>query len=324
MSDSVVLGGVLQRSAEAGSKLPQWAPEFLFQADPIIWVQQFFGLGHPLPFRLIDLFASTWGVLFAIGLALWLWERQDAYALGAIVLIEAVINFGLNQFLSVPRPSDPSIVKYEHIGLGSFPSGHAFTITVLWGLLWVRDRVPFWLSALLIVGVGVGRLYLGVHYLADVVAGVILGILLVWLFHAIWPPIRGWLAQRSYGFFVGAGGLGVAAVAAGLFLLSGKSFFMWNAAGMAAGGIIALLIEYRLVHYRPIPSGAIRAAARIVIGLLGIVPLLAAERLTGEQPYQLGAVLVLAGTLWTLLAVPALFTWWGWSRQDVHLRDSQA
>ena len=317
----MLLGSALQSTAKGGSEMPQWAPEFLFQAEPIIWLQQFFGLGHPIPFRLADLFASTWGVLFAVALALWLWGRGDAYALGAIVFIEALINFGLNQFLSVPRPDDHRIVKYEQIALGSFPSGHAFTITVLWGLLWVRDRVPFWLAALLVMGVGVGRLYLGVHYVADVVAGVILGILLIWLFQAIWPPIRGWFAQRSYGFFVGAGLLGVAAVAAGLFLLSSKSFFMWNAAGAAAGGIIALLIEYKLVHYRPIPSGTIRAAARIVTGLLGIVPLLAADRLTGEQPYALGATIILIGTIWALLVVPALFRWWGWSQQDIQLRD---
>ena len=321
MSHPVLLGSALQRTAEGGSEMPQWAPEFLFQAEPIIWVQQFFGPRHPLPFRLVDLFASTWGVLFVVGLALWLWGRGDAYAIAAIVFTEALINFGLNQFLSVPRPNDPGIVKYEQIALGSFPSGHAFTVTVLWGLLWVRDRVPFWLAVLLIAGVGAGRLYLGVHYLADVLAGVLLGILLIWLFQAIWPPIRGWLAERSYRFFVGAGVLALAAVAAGLFLRSSKNFFMWNAAGLAAGGIVALLIEYRFVHYRPLAPGAIRAASRIVIGLLGIVPLLAAERLTGEKTFQLGAVLLAVGTLWALLVVPALFAWWGWSQGRVYATD---
>lgn len=300
--------------------MPQWAPEFLFQTEPIIWVQQFFGLGHPLPFRLIDLFASTWGVLFVVGLALWLWGRGDAYALAAIVFVEALINFGLNQFLSVPRPSDPDVMKYEHIGLGSFPSGHAFTITVLWGLLWARSRVPLWLSALIIVGVGVGRLYLGVHYLADVLAGILLGVLLIWLFQTIWSPVREWLASQSYAFFAAAGVLGSAGILAGVFLLFGNNSFVWNSAGLAVGSIIALLIEYRLVRYQPVPADAIRAAACIAVGLLGVAPLLAAERLTGENTLQLGAALLLAGALWALLAVPALFTWWGWSRREMQPR----
>jgi membrane-associated phospholipid phosphatase len=292
----------------------QWLQDVLFQVEPIVWVQQFFGLGHPLPFRLVDLLASTWGVLFAIALSLWVWGREDAYALSAIVIVEALINLGLNQLLHVPRPSAPEIVKYEHIGLGSFPSGHVFTVTVLWGLLWARNRVPFWLAALLILAVAVGRLYLGVHYLADVLAGVVLGALLVWAFRALWPPVHGWLTERSYAFFVGAGLLGVAALGAGLFLLGSRSHFMYNAAAIFAGGVIALLVEYGAVRFRPTGPDRARAFSKLVIGLLGIVPLLGLDRLTGENSLWIGAALAFLGALWALLAAPAIFQWWGWGK----------
>jgi membrane-associated phospholipid phosphatase len=289
---------------------------FLFEPGPVVWVQRFFGLGHPVPFRLIDLLASTWGVIFAVALGLWIWGREDAYALAALVLLEALVNLGLNQLLSVPRPSAPEIVKYEQIGLGSFPSGHVFTATALWGLLWARGRVPFWLVALLVLGVSVGRLYLGVHYLADVVAGVILGILLIWAFQALWPPVRNWLAARSYGFFVGVGLLGTVAVGVGLFLLGKQNPFMYNAAAIAAGGIVALLIEYRAVRFTPARPDWARTFSKIAFGLVGMIPLLAADRMTGESSLWLGAALAFLGALWALLAVPAVFQGWGWGAPE--------
>ncbi|HEV2148040.1 MAG TPA: phosphatase PAP2 family protein [Longimicrobiaceae bacterium] len=296
--------------------MPAWASDFLFRTEPIVWVQQFFGYGHPLPFRLVDLLATNWGVVLVAGLALWLWGREDVYALAGVVLAEAVVNVLLNLVIDVPRPSGPEIVKYEHVNLGSFPSGHVFTATVLWGLLWARGRVPLWLSALVVAAVGVGRMYLGVHYLTDVVGGALLGTLLIWLFRRAWPAARAWLGERSQGFFLAAGALGIAATVAGLLLVFERSPFLWNSAGVAVGGTVALLAEHRLVGYEPAWRGAAGAAARVAVGLLGLVPLLVVEKRTGEEALALGAVLLALGALWALLAVPALFRWWGWSRGE--------
>lgn len=302
--------------AQTSTSNPSWAPDFLFQAEPIVQVQQFLGPGYALPSRMVDLMASTWGVLFAVGLALWVWGRGDAYALAAIAAAESLVNLALNQFLSVPRPSAPEIIKYEQIGLGSFPSGHAFTATVLWGLLWARGRVPLWLSAMVVLAVSLGRLYLGVHFLADVVAGVALGALLVRAFQAAWPRVHHWLARRSYRSFVVFAALGIAAAGTGLLLIGGRNHFMYNAAGMAAGGVVALLIEHRFVRFDPARPEWPRTLGKIVVGLLGIAPLLAVDRLTGERALWLGAALACVGSLWTLLAAPAVFRWWGWGARQ--------
>jgi membrane-associated phospholipid phosphatase len=70
----------------------------------------------------------------------------------------------------------------------SFPSGHALTSLVTWGLLLlltlpaVRPRVRPWLvagAALVVLAVGFSRLALGVHYVSDVLAGWALGV--AWL-----------------------------------------------------------------------------------------------------------------------------------------------
>jgi membrane-associated phospholipid phosphatase len=84
----------------------------------------------------------------------------------------------------------------------SFPSGHAMTALVTWGVLLlvllplVRRRVRPWLVAgvvLLVVAVGFTRLALGVHFVSDVLAG--------WALGAAWLAIttaafRGWQHDR--------------------------------------------------------------------------------------------------------------------------------
>lgn len=89
-------------------------------------------------------------------------------------------------FISRERPADVAYYVVEHF---SFPSGHATTVMAMFGLLAYflyrhyyahpHRRYVLWLAAVLIVIVGFSRIYLGVHYLSDVLAGFLLGAL--WL-----------------------------------------------------------------------------------------------------------------------------------------------
>lgn len=92
--------------------------------------------------------------------------------LSLIVLLEAVFGFS--------RPPEPwhavAVSQY------SFPSGHTMAATILWGGLalflstgksWQRDLT----AGTLIAVVALSRIGLGVHYLADVIAAILIGAL---------------------------------------------------------------------------------------------------------------------------------------------------
>ena len=90
----------------------------------------------------------------------------------------------------VGRHRPPVALHLEAIGNGAFPSGHAFNTTVVVGALlvalWhIRARaIPWWgwaLVALVPLVVGLTRVYLGVHWITDVIAGWFLGALWVLL-----------------------------------------------------------------------------------------------------------------------------------------------
>jgi undecaprenyl-diphosphatase len=87
---------------------------------------------------------------------------------------------------AVERPRPPLALHQVAVTGFAFPSGHATQAAAFYGMLVVvltwRSRFPVrvaaWTAALTIVGVvGVSRVYLGVHWLSDVLAGYALGAL---------------------------------------------------------------------------------------------------------------------------------------------------
>jgi undecaprenyl-diphosphatase len=133
------------------------------------------------------------GVLIAVvalvGLAWWLRRRswRPAAMLGGAYLGAE----GLFRLIAVlvGRPRPPLALAVGHFSGSAFPSGHATLGAAVFGMLaalvaaatvtWAR-KVAAWAAAVLLaVLVGATRLYLGAHWLTDVLAGWALGAL--WL-----------------------------------------------------------------------------------------------------------------------------------------------
>ncbi len=110
-------------------------------------------------------------------------RRGDAVHLGAAVLAGVVLSNLLKVGFNRPRPG---LDNAPAVFTSSFPSGHATMSAVVYLTLGVmlslhedsRGLRGFYLAAasLLTLAVGVSRVYLGVHYPTDVIAGWCLGI----------------------------------------------------------------------------------------------------------------------------------------------------
>jgi undecaprenyl-diphosphatase len=104
--------------------------------------------------------------------------KRAAVTLAEVMAGAVVCNVGLKRLIHVPRPEpffgrDPS--SY------SFPSGHALYSLCFYGVLASvlavhtperAARIAVWVAAaILVAGIGLSRVYLGVHYPSDVIAG---------------------------------------------------------------------------------------------------------------------------------------------------------
>ncbi|MBO4252884.1 phosphatase PAP2 family protein [Streptomyces griseorubiginosus] len=125
--------------------------------------------------------------------------RWTALWLAVTVAVGSLVQQSLKAAIDRPRPVWPDPVDSAHYA--AFPSGHAMTATVVCGLLlWLLHRHgtgrTLWRTALTVAvvsvaGVGLTRVWLGVHWPSDVLGGWLLGALLVALAalaHRRWAP----------------------------------------------------------------------------------------------------------------------------------------
>ena len=105
------------------------------------------------------------------------------------LIIVTLLNQGMKFILQRPRPTEYRII--EETGY-SFPSGHSMVSMAFYGLLiyliykHIENKYLKWLLisilSLLIVLIGFSRIYLGVHYVGDVIAGFLFSIAYLILF----------------------------------------------------------------------------------------------------------------------------------------------
>jgi undecaprenyl-diphosphatase len=126
-------------------------------------------------------------VFAAVLLALFSWQRRWGSALTVVVILggEQLLNNVLKNLFQRTRPSPvvPGLFIAQQF---SFPSGHAMTAMAFYcyvGYLSFRYVRGTWrilvvlILAILVILIGVSRIYLGVHYLSDVIAGYLAGFL---------------------------------------------------------------------------------------------------------------------------------------------------
>lgn len=122
--------------------------------------------------------------------------------LGSIVLFGFFLNFHLKGLVGTARPFliDPSYGRTPEAlptsGPG-FPSGHAQLSLTFWGYAaWWLGRPWFWAAAaLVVVLISFSRLYLGMHFLVDVVGGLAIGALYTAVLafaEPLWASFRRW------------------------------------------------------------------------------------------------------------------------------------
>lgn len=131
----------------------------------------------------------------------WCVDEALGRRLGVVVLFSGWLNNAIKSFFGLPRPYFISTEVHNvavETGYG-LPSGHTQGATTLAGTLAIEIKRRWMTIAtvVFIVLMAFSRMMLGVHYPQDVLAGLVIGGLILAVYAAIDEPVSAWLADLS-------------------------------------------------------------------------------------------------------------------------------
>jgi membrane-associated phospholipid phosphatase len=171
----------------------------------ISWNIFFQNLGSfmKMPMEVFSFFGTENFFLLLIPALYWCIEAGIGLRVGIILLLSASVNDALKLVFHGPRPYwySTDVIRYASETTFGVPSGHAQIAFGVWGMLAASiGKWWGWLIAILIILlIGISRLYLGVHFPHDVILGWLIGALLLWLVLRFWKPVAAWLKKMSLG-----------------------------------------------------------------------------------------------------------------------------
>ena len=133
-------------------------------------------------------YLGNWQTIVGLGVValviLWLLRKKQEAGFLAIALISGEIIKELLKFLIHRERPDESLVLIQESGY-SFPSGHAFMSVIFYGMICYfiyQACKNNWQKIILLIAtiipvflVGYSRIYFGVHWVSDVLAGWLIG-----------------------------------------------------------------------------------------------------------------------------------------------------
>jgi len=246
-------------------------------------------------------------VLLLIGY--WTFNKRESIILTYVLIVSVLTNYWLKVIIANERP--PSSYWFPGADAPSYstPSGHSQLSASLYG--WFAVRIKTWWMALLAFVltflIGISRIYLGVHYLGDVLLGWGLGILIVICFYRLEKPAREFFSQYKFEhlllsvFFIG---LLMTLVAALIPPPPNDNFGALG--GLTMGLALGLALENRFVGFSvEAPNGQKwRLVLRVVIGLALVIGVM-----FGLSPILPTEDLLLRTVRYFLTAITGIFVW---------------
>jgi len=244
---------------------------------------------HSISSPLLDQAAQLVTILgeqsvYMIVLAVFFWgvSKKTGLIMSATLLISLWINNFLKLLFHTPRPFEVMEGiqgKRLQTATGySFPSGHTQGASSFYTTLFYLFKKPVVriISVLIILLVGLSRIYLGVHWPVDVLGGWGLGILTAWVtasaIDRLWnnpPRLNIFLTAAA----AVAGVVTLIMILLELFVFRGqfKTDDFFKSSGILIGAFSGFLLEGKICNFDPREGRVPIRVLRIILGLGGLL-----------------------------------------------------
>ena len=165
------------------------------------WLQSL-GAWLVIPMQVFSFLGTQNAYILLMSCVYWCVDNRLGIRVGVSLLLSNGLNTAFKWIFHSPRPYwiNPELKALSVESSFGIPSGHAMISTSVWGRIsmWVKKS---WFTAVISVMlffIGFSRIYLGVHFLSDVVAGWLFGISLLIILSQIEKPIAHWLEKLNF------------------------------------------------------------------------------------------------------------------------------
>ena len=161
------------------------------------------GLGEwqTLPMKFFSFFGTEEFFMLVLPILYWCVDALLGIRVAIILMVSISFNWALKMGFHAPRPYWYSTIVRGFDTETSFgiPSNHAQSAAVIWGIMaaYLRKWWGWLVAILLILLIGISRMYLGVHFPQDVALGWLIGGLLLWMALRFWGPVTAWAKKLS-------------------------------------------------------------------------------------------------------------------------------
>ncbi|MFX0057477.1 MAG: phosphatase PAP2 family protein [Candidatus Heimdallarchaeota archaeon] len=225
-------------------------------------------------FRYITELGGTILYLVLFFVIFWGINKTVAKYLLIVYITSNIVNFYAKAIIANERPPESNwiLIGASHL---STPSGHAMSSTVVWGYTSMKFKnIMMWvISILIIILVGLSRIYLGVHWFGDVLTGWLFGIAILSLVWILEEPIRDFISRHKIPIFY------LILIIIGLILMILTEVFydseynFGTVGGQLIGFGIGFALEERYVNFNINyePGNKWKLILRILIGIVFVV-----------------------------------------------------
>jgi len=264
-------------------------------------------------FRGVTELGSDYFYVVLIAIGFWAMDKRASIMTALVLVASSTSNYWLKITFRIPRPPVTNWLSGVHVSNYSLPSGHAQNSITIWG--WLAIKLKTWrmsvLSIALIVLIGLSRIYLGVHWLGDVLSGWAIGLVLLIVLWKLEEPTHSALSKWNpnlpyFGLVIfGLGGMMLTEFLSPLKAGGLEANFGPNG-GFIAGLGIGLALEKKHVDFEITPKHGEkwRVALRVIIGLVLVFAI--AIILSPVLPKH---VYWMCATQYALITITVVFIW---------------